>query len=86
MEFRLNKEGTQYILVLPVKEGQALSSQMILFAGELGWLPSEAIISGFPSLADAQRARRKLRERPDALSHIYQVTIIRLATKQSNES
>jgi len=36
MEFRLNKEGTQYILVLPVKEEQALFSQMILFAGELG--------------------------------------------------
>ena len=38
MELRLNKEGMQYILGLPVKDDPVLFSQVILSPGELEWL------------------------------------------------
>ena len=60
MELRLNKEGIQYVLGLPLKDKPSLFSQVILSAGELEWFPSEATIAGFSSLADTQRAKEEL--------------------------
>ena len=82
MELRLGKEGTQYILGLPVKVNAAIFSQVVLSAGELEWLPSEATITGFCSLDDAQRAKEELRDRLAGSLTIYQVIINRLATEQ----
>ena len=85
MEFRLNKEGTQYILGLPVKDDAAIFYQVVLSAGELEWLPSEATITGFGSLDDAQRAKEELQDRLGRLGRsptIYRVIINRLVTEQ----
>ena len=81
MEFRLSKEGIQYVLGLPVKDDPVLFSQVILSPGELEWPSSEMSITGFPSLDDARRAKEELRDHLAAPPCIYQVTIKRLATK-----
>ena len=82
MELRLNKEGVQYVLGLPVKDDPALFSQVILSPGELEWLPSEVTATGFSSLADAQRAKEELRDRLAESPSLYQVTINRLEAEQ----
>ena len=82
MELRLNKEGVQYILGLPVKDAPALFSQVVLSPGELEWLPSDATATGFSSLADAQRAKEDLRDRLAESPCLYQVTINRLEAEQ----
>ena len=85
MELRLNKEGVQYVLGWSVKDSPALFPQMILFAGEVQWLPSEVSITGLSSLADAQQAKEELRDRLAGSTSIYQVTINRPATKPGRE-
>ncbi len=75
----LNREGVQYVLGSPTKNDPFCFSQVILPAGELGWLNSgEADVIGFSSLADAQRARQELRGHGKPLC-VYQVSIKRLA-------
>ena len=86
MELRLNKEGIQYILGLPVKDDPALFSQVVLSPGELEWLPPEVTIAGFSSLADARRAREELRDRLAESPCLYQVTTNRLEGEQVERS
>ncbi len=81
MRLRFNKEGTQYISGLPVKDDLALFSQVILSPGEMERFSPEMSITGFSSLDDAQRAKEELRDHLAGLSCIYQVTINRLATE-----
>jgi hypothetical protein len=78
VELRLNKEGVQYVLGLPVKGNPTLFSQVVLSPGELEWLPSEVATTGFSSLADAHRVEEELRDNLTELPCFYQVTINRL--------
>ena len=86
MELRLNKEGIQYVLGLRVKDDPALFSQVVLSPGELEWLPSEVTVTGFSSLADAQRAKEELRHHLAEPPWLYQVTINRLEAEQAEIS
>lgn len=83
MELQLNKEGIQYLLGLPLTDNPALFSQVILFAGELEWLPSGVTITGFSSLADAQRAKEELRDHLAGSPYIYQMAIKHLGTEDT---
>ena len=86
MELRLNKEGVQYVLGLPVKDDPTLFSQVLLSASELEWLPSEVTATGFSSLADAQWAKEELRDHLTESPCIYQVSIKRLEAAQAERS
>jgi hypothetical protein len=78
MELRLNNEGVQYVIGLPVRDDPALFSQVVLTPGELKWLPSEVTVTGFSSLAEARRARDEIQDRLAGSPRLYQVTINRL--------
>ena len=52
------QKGVQYVLGLPVKDNPALFSQVVLAAGELGWLLVRRVIMVF-LLAGAQRVEEE---------------------------
>ncbi len=85
MELRLNNEGVQYVIGLPVRDDPALFSQVVLSPGELEWLPSEVTVTGFSSLAEARRAKDELqiREHLSKSLRLCQVTINRLADESA---
>jgi len=75
MDFKFNKEGTQYMLGLPLRGNPTLFSQVVLSADELELMPSEVTITGFSSFAEAQRAKEELYGYLGESPCIYQVTI-----------
>lgn len=77
MEFRLNREGVQYIVGMPLKDKPHFFSQVILHPGELAWLPKESMTIAFSTLEEAQRAVEELGdELPQPLA-IYKVSVAR---------
>jgi len=86
MELRLNKEGGQYVLGLPDKDAPGPFSQVVFSPGELEWLPPEVTITGFSSLAEAQRAKKEIQDRLAESPCLYQVTINHLEARQVERS
>ncbi len=80
MELRLEREGVQYVLGVPLENHSTAFSQVILHNEGLEHA-SQVSVAGFSSLSDAQRMREKLQGHFRRLC-IYEMTIKRLDGEQ----